>query len=136
MKNRLKHSMFLIFMLTGMVSLLTGCGSNSNLRKEMSIAVGNTIMGVAIVFFVLVFLSFLISLFRFIPIIQEKFQKKETTEVKEEKIIEEVPAFAEEENIADDLELVAVITAAIAASEGTSPDQYIVRSIRRVRWKK
>lgn len=31
----------------------------------------------------------------------------------------------------DDLELVAVITAAIAASEGTSTDDFVVRSIKR-----
>ena len=38
----------------------------------------------------------------------------------------------EEENVEDDLELVAVITAAIAASEGTSADGLVVRSIRKV----
>ena len=46
---------------------------------------------------------------------------------------------AEEENLADDLELVAVITAAIAASTGTSPSGLVVRSIRRApagKWKK
>ena len=37
-----------------------------------------------------------------------------------------------EENLTDDLELVAVITAAIAASEGTSADGLYVRSIKRV----
>ena len=31
----------------------------------------------------------------------------------------------------DDLELIAVITAAIAAQEGTSTDGFVVRSIRR-----
>ena len=38
-----------------------------------------------------------------------------------------------EENEADDLELIAVITAAIAASEGTSSDGLVVRSIRKRR---
>ena len=38
----------------------------------------------------------------------------------------------EEENVEDDLELIAVITAAIAASEGTSTDGLVVRSIRKV----
>ena len=42
-----------------------------------------------------------------------------------------IPA-AQEEDLTDDLELVAVITAAIAASEGKDPRQYIVRSIKKV----
>ncbi|WP_443770061.1 OadG family transporter subunit [Anaerostipes sp.] len=134
MKNRRKYIMFL--MLTGILSLLTGCESNSNLGKEISAAVGNTAMGVAIVFFILIFLSFFISLFRFIPIIQEKLQRKQKeTQGEKEGVIEKTSVF-EEENMVDDLELVAVITAAIAAAEGTRPDQYIVRSIRKVRRRK
>lgn len=35
------------------------------------------------------------------------------------------------EELADDTELVAVITAAIAASTGTSSDGFVVRSIRK-----
>jgi hypothetical protein len=45
---------------------------------------------------------------------------------------------AEEANLVDDLELVAVITAAIAASTGSSPSGLVVRSIRRApagKWK-
>ena len=46
---------------------------------------------------------------------------------------ETVSAEAEpEEELSDDLELVAVIAAAIAASENTDPSGIIVRSIRRV----
>ena len=40
-------------------------------------------------------------------------------------------SFNEDEDV-DDLELVAVITAAIAASENTSTDGLVVRSIRKV----
>ena len=46
---------------------------------------------------------------------------------------------AEEEELVDDLELVAVITAAIAASTNTSTDSLVVRSIRRApgaKWKR
>ena len=49
------------------------------------------------------------------------------------------PAPAEEEELTDDLELVAVITAAIAASENTSADGLVVRSIKRApvsKWKR
>lgn len=99
----------------------------------MGAAVSNTIMGVSIVFFVLVALSFLISLFRFIPILEEKLTKKKTKEVvKEEKIQEVTPVEEETTEYVDDLELVAVITAAIAAMQGGDPNQYIVRSIKKV----
>ena len=37
------------------------------------------------------------------------------------------------EDLTDDLELAAVITAAIAASEGTSTDGFVVRSIKKRR---
>ena len=48
-------------------------------------------------------------------------------------VIECVPADtnATEENLMDDTELVAVIAAAIAASEGTSTSDFVVRSINR-----
>ncbi|MFR5731673.1 MAG: OadG family transporter subunit [Clostridium sp.] len=45
---------------------------------------------------------------------------------------------AEEEELVDDLELVAVITAAIAASTNSSTDSLVVRSIKRApgaKWK-
>ena len=59
----------------------------------MGAAVSNTIMGVSIVFFVLVSLSFLIYLFRFISIIEDKLTKKKTQEpVKEEKVQGTLPA--------------------------------------------
>ena len=84
----------------------------------------NTVMSMAIVFAVLIFISLIISCFKFIG----KAQKKE------EKPVETVVAAAPvvEENLTDDLELVAVITAAIAAaSENESTDGLVVRSIVR-----
>ena len=99
----------------------------------------NTLMGMGTVFILLILISCIIALLKYVPRIVEKFGKKETEEpapaapaVIEETAVEE----AEE---ADDLELVAVITAAIAASEGTSADGLVVRSIRRKsnsKWKK
>lgn len=96
----------------------------------MQTAVSNTIMGVSIVFFVLVSLSFLIYLFRFIPMLEEKLTKKKIAEPVKQEVPVEVPV---EKELVDDLELIAVmITAAIAASEGKDPRQYIVRSIKKV----
>lgn len=87
----------------------------------------NTVLGMGTVFAVLIFLAFLISLMKYIPVIQEMFSKKAKVEVKEEKTA--VAETVVEET--DDLELIAVITAAIAAQEGTSTDGFVVRSIRR-----
>ena len=90
----------------------------------------NTLIGMGTVFVVLILISFIISLFGYIPKIQESFKKKET--VQEKAVDNAVAQIIENEEQSDDLELVAVIAAAIAASEGAaSTDGYVVRSIRR-----
>lgn len=89
----------------------------------------NTVLGMGTVFAVLIFLAFLISLFKYIPVIQGIFSKKEKAVVTETKAVAVPAAPVVEET--DDLELIAVITAAIAAQEGTSTDGFVVRSIRR-----
>lgn len=91
----------------------------------------NTILGMGTVFVVLIFLSFIISLFGFIPAIEKKFK----TGAKEEAAKPAVPAPVQAEpsvtEETEDEELVAVIAAAIAAAEGTSTDGFVVRSIKR-----
>ncbi len=89
----------------------------------------NTVLGMGTVFAVLIFLAFLISLMKYIPVIIDKLTKKETAPVQEVKAVAAPAAPVVEET--DDLELIAVITAAIAAQEGTSTDGFVVRSIRR-----
>lgn len=90
----------------------------------------NTLMGLGIVFLTLLFLSFLIAQLHFIPDMIEKRTKKSVPEVPAAAPAP-VAVAAEEENLTDDLELVAVITAAIAASENTSSDGFVVRSIKK-----
>ena len=93
----------------------------------------NTLMGIGTVFVMLILLSLLISLFRFIPNPEAK-KAAEAKAAKEVKEAEAAPAVqAAEENLADDGELVAVIAAAIAAAEGTTTDGFVVRSIRKVK---
>ena len=66
-----------------------------------------------------------------IPKLQAAFKKK-PEEVKEEKVDNVVAQIVEKEELSDDLELVAVISAAIAAYEGSgSTDGFVVRSIRK-----
>ncbi len=95
----------------------------------------NTVICLAVVFTVLIFISFLISLFKYIPKLEAALSKKDKkTELAENAVVNTVSQIevkAEEEELSDDLELVAVITAAIAASAGTSTDGFVVRSIRR-----
>ena len=93
----------------------------------------NTILGMGTVFVVLIFISFIISLFKYISVFEnrKKEQKEDTASVGVDNAIAQIVS-NEEENVEDDLELVAVITAAIAASEGTSADGLVVRSIRKV----
>ena len=95
----------------------------------------NTLMGIGTVFVMLIMISLIISLFNFIPKIQAAFSKKDKEEAKNAGIDRAVTQIAaQEEPEADDTELVAVIAAAIAASEGAaSTDGFVVRSIRKVR---
>lgn len=90
----------------------------------------NTLLGMGTVFVVLIFISFIISLFKFIPAFQNKFSKKPQAETKKETSAA-APAPVEVVPATDDSELIAVISAAIAASEGTSTDGFVVRSIKR-----
>lgn len=89
----------------------------------------NTLLGMGTVFVVLIFLAFLISLMKYIPVVMDMFTKKEKDVVKAESVNNE--AVMAETEVSDDLELIAVITAAIVAQEGTSTDGFVVRSIRR-----
>ena len=122
---------------------MTSCTLNldETMGQLMTRAALNTLMGMGTVFAVLILICLIISAFGLIPKIQASFSKK-----KEEPVVapssSATPAAAkteEPEDLTDDLELVAVIAAAIAAYEGTSADGFQVRSIRRAntnKWKK
>lgn len=106
--------------------------------EQMTKAALNTVIGMGTVFIVLILISAIISAFVFIPKIQAAFSKgvgnKQPEETKKEAAVVEntAPQAAADEELSDDLELVAVIAAAIAASEGAaSTDGFVVRSIRR-----
>ncbi len=113
-----------------------------SMSELMTNAALNTLLGMGTVFIVLILISLLIGAFRYIPVIQEmlsgygKVEKVEKAEKapapKPTPVPAPVPAAQP-----DDGELVAVIAAAIAASENTSPEGFVVRSIRRRggRWK-
>lgn len=109
------------------------------LGERMEKAVFNTLMGMGTVFIVLIFISCLIGCFQYIGKLEDKINGKAQEPVPAPIPEVSVPAAEENEELVDDLELVAVITAAIAASEGSSPSGLVVRSIRRApsgKWKK
>ena len=98
----------------------------------------NTLMGMGTVFVVLIFISLIISLFRYVPKIEQNCKNKNKKE--EEEISDEVSLIIrqveENEELVEDEALVAVITAAIMAYRGqetASADRLVVRSVRRVR---
>lgn len=105
-----------------------------SLAANMQRAGMNTLMGIGIVFLMLLFLSFVIGLFKYIEKFQNVGKKKAAEEAPK---AEEAPApaiaqsEAADEDFADDLELVAVISAAIASYENTSGDSFVVRSIKK-----
>lgn len=120
---------------------MTSCTLNLNETKGqlMTRAALNTLLGMGTVFVVLILISLIISAFGLIPKLQASLspQKKEPVPVP---AAAPAPApVVEEEELSDDMELVAVIAAAIAAYEGTSVEGFQVRSIKRAstnKWKK
>ena len=112
---------------------------NYTLAQNMEKAAMNTVMGLGTVFVILVFLIFVISLFKYIPGLVEG-KKKESKPAPAAAAPAPVAAPVAEpavEDVTDDGELIAVIAAAIAASEGkTSTDGFVVRSIRKVNRRK
>lgn len=112
----------------------------------------NTAMGMGTVFAVLIFMSFIIASFKNINKWETNMKAKKE-EQKKAAEIQAIPTPAApapaapvpaapipepvqevvlpEENLADDMELVAVITAAIAASQSVPVEGLVVRSIRR-----
>ena len=120
-----------------MMPLSTSVNIKYSLATTLKNAALNTVMGLGTVFVVLALLIFIISLFKYIP-------GSAAAKKKEEKEAAPAPAPAAAPVSAaapaapayDDKELVAVITAAIAASEGTSPSGFVVRSIRKINRKR
>lgn len=112
----------------------------SSMGQKLADAGINTLICVIVVFAVLIFISLVISLFSFIPKIEAKIAQKKIAKQEEQEIVAQGIDNAvsqieakEQESLIDDLELVAVISAAIAAATGSSTDDFVVRAIRKVR---
>ena len=124
------HSAVVEIILDGSLNY-TSIATNVNYTfgEKMEKAALNTLLGMGTVFVVLILISVIIALFGFIP---KLTAKKKETKPQEEKAGNVVAQIVEKEELSDDLELVAVISAAIAAYEGSgSTDGFVVRSIRK-----
>lgn len=115
----------------------------SGVKDPLADAGINTIIGIATVFVALVFISFVISLFKYISVFEKKIaEKKAGKQLPTQAIEQTVAQIAEQEQEdMDDFELVAVITAAIhayeAAQGNTAAGDLVVRSIKKIdkkRW--
>lgn len=116
--------------------VMTSCTLNMDQTKGdlMVRAALNTLLGMGTVFIVLIFISLIISCFKYINAWEKKSAAAKAPAPASIPVPAPAPAPAEEaaeEDVTDDLELVAVITAAIAASQNTSADGLVVRSIKR-----
>lgn len=114
--------------------------------EAMPEAVTNTVIGIAVVFVALIFFTFVISLLKYVNLIGKKKETKAEEKTLPMTAIENTVAQIEEEELCNDAELVAVITAAIyeyeaaaAQAQGlpaparANQNGLVVRSIRRAR---
>lgn len=114
-------------------------------KEALPGALGNTVIGILVVFSALLFICFIISMFKFISVIEGKRapkqeKKEEAKSLPGQAIENTVAQIAEtEEELSDDLALAAVITAAIYAYEEANGNAaavangLVVRSIRRAK---
>ena len=94
-------------------------------KARLANALQNTVLGMGTVFVMLIAIALIIYCFKIIPVIQKKFAEPTAEAPKT------VPVVAAPVQETDDLELVAVIAAAIAASENVPVDSFRVRTIKR-----
>ena len=113
----------------------------ASIEDAMAEATVNTVIGISVVFLALLFISFVISLFKYINKFEQKLAEKKAAKTAPAPKAEPAPApKAEAAPEMDDLELIAVITAAIHAYEEAQGNvvtgDLVVRSIkkRNSRW--
>ncbi len=134
-----KHSALMeMYMSNDFMPTDLGVTVNKTTGEKLENAGLNTLLGMGMAFSILIVISLIISLF---PILFGGSRKKKESdkEITEKAMDNTISQIAEQEDLSNDSELVAVIAAAIAAYEGSgSTDGFRVRSIRKVNtnWKK
>ena len=135
-----KHDADVVFTMesTDQNYAVTGITTNVeySMKEKIQQAGMNTLLGMGTTFAVLILLALVIALFG--KVVGGASNKKAASKPAQPAPapVAAAPVAEEAEELADDMELVAVITAAIAAFEGTeSTDGFVVRSIRKARRK-
>lgn len=117
------------------INAVSAGASGSGEEASLSKAALNTVLAMAIVFAVLIFIAVIIYSMRFIPVLLDKVTgKSKKAEVINEAVNEQMVATPVMENVSNEEEIAAVIMAAIMAYEaetGAAPGTFVVRSIRR-----
>lgn len=114
-------------------------------KEALGNAAVNTIIGLGVVFGALIFISLIISLFKYISPEGRNFKAAPVAPVKENVVKKEaVKEVSNSDNelvaaitaavVTDETQLVAAITAAISAYEGVSSDSFVVRTIKKRKW--
>jgi sodium pump decarboxylase gamma subunit len=119
----------------GIISHNVAVLAEQSMSEKLKTGLLNLVLGMGTVFIILIIIILLLSLFKFIPYLQNKMtgNAKEIKNNNVDQVIAQITQ-QEEEEIKDDYELIAVITAAVYASlgEAVPADGLIVRSIRKV----
>ncbi len=106
---------------------LTFMTANTILSFEnMDVGIMTTVLGIIMVFLILIVICLLIAIF---SVLAKSSKKEQSVAPMPAPVANAQPA---SQNYVDDKQLVAVITAAIAASTGSDTDGFVVRRIRRV----
>ena len=103
-------------------------------QDNVSLAISTTLLGMLVVFMVLMIICAVLYIFKFVAYLNEKKAENLKSEVVNNSSETIVKPEAESENNVQsttDYSLIAVITAAIAVQENTSPDKLVIRSIRK-----
>lgn len=113
---------------TYVVSFLSISSWWAGIKDAMATAAVNTVIGLAVVFIALVVISYIISLFKYISIAENKLKNRKNKKASAPSVENVEETY---EDVTDDLELVAVITAAISAYSSEDRD-FVVRSIKKI----
>lgn len=116
----------------------------NGVKEALPGAAGNTVIGILVVFSALIFICLVISMLRFISVLERKRNSKDAAAEKApslpiQAIENTIAQITETEELSDDLALVAVITAAVRAYEEANGNAaavangLVVRSIRRAK---
>lgn len=107
---------------------VNGIMSTAEIAKKAGL---NTILGMGTVFGMLILISFVIYLFKFLNKPQKILKKKESQNEENTTVNANSKNDIATENINNEKEIVAAIVAAISEYTGKSKDDFIVRSIKR-----